>query len=264
MRNILSEYYGTPLIPRVAYPSEGFKNGAGFFRFGPNLVCYGECSRGVANDISNSEAFDVSKAITIANSELHLPFDIGNVIENLRRERYFRKLSGGTKGGTQRGWIRRCYYSVRELLPIWFRRYLQRAYLKDWRTLQFPHWPVDFTVDSLHESLMRMTMIAQGRDRVPFIWLWPDGAPSCLMLTNDVETADELFFCGTAVEITPIKECDGRVIGDGGRPGPVTRKLQETFFAAVHGKLPQYRSWLSFSAPIRAAEPMARREPATV
>src|SRR5882762_9435946 len=150
MRNLLSEYYGTPLIPRVAYRSEGFKNDAGFFRFGPDLVCYGECSRGVANDISNSEAFDVSKAVTIANAELHLPFDIGNVIENLRRERYLRKLSGGPKGVTQ------------------------RACLKDWRTLQFPHWPVDFTVDSLHESLMRMTMIAQGRDRVPFIWFWPE------------------------------------------------------------------------------------------
>jgi hypothetical protein len=201
MSNILSEYYGTPLIPRVASPSESFKNDPGFFRFGPNLVCYGECSRGVANDISNSEAFDVSKAITIANSELHLPFDIGNVIENLRRERYSRKLGGGPKWVTHRGWIRRCYYSVRELLPIWFRRYLQRAYLKDWRTLQFPHWPVDFTVDSLHESLLRMTMIAQGHDRVPFVWFWPDGAPSCLMLTHDVEGAAGRDFCPSLMDI---------------------------------------------------------------
>ncbi len=81
---------------------------------------------------------------------------------------------------------------------------------------------------------------------------------------NDVETADELFFSGTAVEITPIKECDGRVLGDGGRPGPVTRKLQETFFAAVHGKLPQYTSWLSYCSPKRAAGATDRREPATV
>jgi branched-chain amino acid aminotransferase len=64
-----------------------------------------------------------------------------------------------------------------------------------------------------------------------------------LMLT-DVEMADELFFAGTAVEITPIKEVDGRVIG-GGNPGPITRRLQETFFGAVHGRLPQYRHWLS-------------------
>ncbi|HEX3866240.1 MAG TPA: branched-chain amino acid transaminase [Gemmatimonadaceae bacterium] len=71
------------------------------------------------------------------------------------------------------------------------------------------------------------------------------------MTIVDLETADELFFSGTAVEITPIKEVDGRVIGDG-TPGPVTRRLQETFFDAVHGKLPKYASWLSL-----AGEPAA-------
>ena len=61
----------------------------------------------------------------------------------------------------------------------------------------------------------------------------------------DVQTADELFFSGTAVEVTPIKEVDGRVYGDG-TPGPITRRIQKTFFDAVHGRLPQYRSWLSY------------------
>jgi branched-chain amino acid aminotransferase len=62
---------------------------------------------------------------------------------------------------------------------------------------------------------------------------------------DDLRGADELFFTGTAVEVTPIRELDGRVIGDG-TPGPVTRQLQQTFFDAVHGRLPQYREWLSF------------------
>jgi branched-chain amino acid aminotransferase len=64
------------------------------------------------------------------------------------------------------------------------------------------------------------------------------------MTLADLELADELFFSGTAVEITPIKEVDGRVVGDG-KPGPVTKRLQDIFFDAVHGRLPQYRSWLS-------------------
>jgi branched-chain amino acid aminotransferase len=64
------------------------------------------------------------------------------------------------------------------------------------------------------------------------------------MTLTDIELSDEMFFCGTAVEVTPIKEVDGRVIG-GGTPGPMTRQLQQTFQDAVHGKLPQYRSWLS-------------------
>ena len=60
----------------------------------------------------------------------------------------------------------------------------------------------------------------------------------------DLELADEIFFSGTAVEITPIKEVDGRIVGDG-KPGPITRQLQEIFFDAVHGRRPEYRSWLS-------------------
>lgn len=64
------------------------------------------------------------------------------------------------------------------------------------------------------------------------------------MTRHDVETADELFFSGTAVEVMPIKELDGRVLGDG-KPGPVTRRIQQTFQDAVHGKLPQYEAWLS-------------------
>jgi hypothetical protein len=98
-------------------------------------------------------------------------------------------------------WIRESYYSVRELLPVWFRRYLQRAYLRDWQTLEFPHWPVDFTVDSLHEMLLQMAMTAQGCQRVPFIWFWPGGASSCVILTHDVETAAGRDFCSSLMDI---------------------------------------------------------------
>jgi branched-chain amino acid aminotransferase len=62
---------------------------------------------------------------------------------------------------------------------------------------------------------------------------------------EDLLGADELFFSGTAVEITAVREVDGRAIGDG-TPGPVTRRIQDTFNAAVRGQLPQYRKWLSF------------------
>jgi branched-chain amino acid aminotransferase len=62
---------------------------------------------------------------------------------------------------------------------------------------------------------------------------------------EDVMGADELFFTGTAVEVTAIREVDGRVMS-GGKPGPVTRRIQDTFNQAVRGELPQYRKWLSF------------------
>lgn len=55
--------------------------------------------------------------------------------------------------------------------------------------------------------------------------------------------ADELFMTGTAAEVTPVREVDNRRIGKGD-PGPVTKKIQETFFRAVRGEDPRYREWL--------------------
>jgi branched-chain amino acid aminotransferase len=55
--------------------------------------------------------------------------------------------------------------------------------------------------------------------------------------------ADELFMTGTAAEVTPVREVDDRRIGKG-EPGPVTKRIQETFFRAVRGEEPRYREWL--------------------
>lgn len=54
--------------------------------------------------------------------------------------------------------------------------------------------------------------------------------------------ADEAFYTGTAAELTPIREIDDRTIGTG-QPGPMTKKLQETFFAAARGEIESYREW---------------------
>ncbi|MEK7773731.1 MAG: branched-chain amino acid transaminase [Deltaproteobacteria bacterium] len=60
---------------------------------------------------------------------------------------------------------------------------------------------------------------------------------------DELYTADEAFFTGTAAEITPIREVDNRKIGKG-RPGPVTKKVQTVFFDAVKGKNRDYEGWL--------------------
>jgi len=57
--------------------------------------------------------------------------------------------------------------------------------------------------------------------------------------------ADEIFMTGTAAEVTPIREYDDRVIGNGGR-GEITEKLQTLYFDVVHGRNEQYMDWLSF------------------
>jgi branched-chain amino acid aminotransferase len=62
---------------------------------------------------------------------------------------------------------------------------------------------------------------------------------------DELYTAHEAFFTGTAAEITPIREVDDRKIGEG-RPGPMTKGLQAAFFDIVKGKNPDYREWLDY------------------
>lgn len=61
---------------------------------------------------------------------------------------------------------------------------------------------------------------------------------------DDLYIADEVFFTGTAAEVTPIGEVDGRKIGDGMR-GPITEQLQSLYFRTVKGEEPKYEHWLT-------------------
>jgi branched-chain amino acid aminotransferase len=61
---------------------------------------------------------------------------------------------------------------------------------------------------------------------------------------DEVYLADEAFFTGTAAEVTPIREVDDRMIGNGDR-GPVTEKLQSSYFDLVHGRLDNHQEWLT-------------------
>jgi branched-chain amino acid aminotransferase len=61
---------------------------------------------------------------------------------------------------------------------------------------------------------------------------------------DEVYLADEAFFTGTAAEVTPIREVDNRVIGNGGR-GPLTEQLQTLYFDVVHGRVEKYNDWLT-------------------
>lgn len=62
---------------------------------------------------------------------------------------------------------------------------------------------------------------------------------------DEVYVADEAFFCGTAAEITPIRELDGRPIGEGKR-GPVTEQVQTMYFDQVKGRRDAHPEWLAF------------------
>lgn len=62
---------------------------------------------------------------------------------------------------------------------------------------------------------------------------------------DEVYIADEAFFTGTAAEVTPIRQVDGRQIGSGTR-GPITEKLQSLYFDQVHGRRSEHADWLTY------------------
>jgi len=170
---------------------------SGFFRWS-GLVCYGQCESGVGPRVGASPCCNGNG---VNGSRLRLPFSPSQVIENLRHERYESDLAPGRERFVAHESFLKIYYTFRDLLPASLRRHLQRAYFSDWRTRPFPAWPVDFTVDLLHEKLLVMSMEAAGIDRVPFIWFWPDGAPACLMMTHDVETSAGRDFTSKLMDI---------------------------------------------------------------
>jgi branched-chain amino acid aminotransferase len=100
----------------------------------------------------------------------------------------------------------------------------------------------------------RDASILMGVTRASILELANDlGIPTSVspISVEDVYHADELFFTGTAVEVTPIREVDGHVICEG-KPGPVTRRIQEMFNAVVRGERPEYRRWLSYAGQRQA------------
>jgi branched-chain amino acid aminotransferase len=63
------------------------------------------------------------------------------------------------------------------------------------------------------------------------------------ILRSDLYTAEEAFLTGTAAEVVPIRSVDDRPLGDG-KPGPITRRLQEVYHAAVRGEVDKYKDWV--------------------
>ena len=56
--------------------------------------------------------------------------------------------------------------------------------------------------------------------------------------------ADELFFCGTAAEVTPIRSVDRIAVGEG-KPGPMTLRIQREYLGIAKGKIPDRHGWLT-------------------
>ena len=169
---------------------------AGYFRFGPELICYGRVGE-ETQERPHGALRDVLPQVREAGQATILPFDPQEVATNLRRERYVRR----EKPSLSQRAIRQVYYLLRPALPVQVRRHLQRHSLQGWATKPFPHWPVDTTVDRLFAQLMRLKLQSSSMQRVPFIWFWPEGRQSCAIMTHDVETAAGVAFSSELMDI---------------------------------------------------------------
>jgi hypothetical protein len=168
---------------------------AGYFQLGSGLTCYGNCSSGSPANSAMQPLHDAGDHVAVKRTSVLLPFDPVQVVDNLRRERYCSAAPGGLS------FLRQMYYLIRPVMGPSIRRRLQALYFKGWDRAGFPKWPVDQTVDAILEELMLLAMKTHKVSRIPFIWFWPDGAPSSTVLTHDVETVSGLNFCQQLMDI---------------------------------------------------------------
>ncbi len=167
---------------------------SGYFKFGPEIICFGQSSSGVSVRVENAGRHDSLQDMSIVDSMLHLPFDPAQVIENLRCERYCTHTPTPSL-------IRSAYYAIRPLLPVHIRRHIQRFHFRRWSNIPFPSWPVDRTVENLMERLMFFSLKAHSVERIPFIWFWPEGSPGCAIITHDIEELAGRDFCSKLMDI---------------------------------------------------------------
>jgi peptidoglycan/xylan/chitin deacetylase (PgdA/CDA1 family) len=127
-----------------------------------------------------------------------LPFDLNEVVDNLRYERYANPSRGRW---LEMAWAKDLYYLLRPMFPVGLRKHLQRLYLRGRDAIRFPGWPVDRSVDILCENLLVLALQTLQIDRLPFIWFWPDGHSACAIVTHDVETTAGRDFCERLMDI---------------------------------------------------------------
>ncbi len=195
MIDFISQYYRCPEIYTRLSLEGDLSEQRGFFRLGENIV-YGRCSGQIPGNSPTGSLHDALQDASAGGGETHLRFDPIEVINSLRYELYCQN-GPSTVGST----IAKLYYFVRPLLPVEVRKHLQKVRLNGWHHIPFPKWPVDRTVDEVAEQLLLLSLKANGADRIPFIWFWPDGAGSCAVMTHDVETTVGRDFCSTLMNI---------------------------------------------------------------
>jgi hypothetical protein len=201
MQHTLADYYRIPAQLLAPFSSENLLEDAGFFRFGSEAICYGRCKTDSLAKSASGPLYDSSGGVHFDASGVIFPFLPRDIIDNLRKERYATSAGSDQKSFLNQSFVRKSYYAVRGWLPDSLRSRFQKIYFRGWQDLPFPHWPVDFTVENLHERFLRVMMQATGAKRIPFVWFWPSDAKSCLIMTHDVETVTGRNFTSQLMDL---------------------------------------------------------------
>lgn len=197
------DYYRCPPEFAAFGVSDGVSADEGYFRFA-GAVCYGGRQGPGAARVTD-DLPDVSCQVAFDGVQTLLPFDLNTIVTNLRTERYSRTPHAFERATAAR-MIQYGYYQLRPLLPVAVRKHFQRVSLAGWKNIAFPAWPVDFTVDTLMSRMMALSLRHHGVDRIPFVWFWPDGAPSCAIVTHDVEHEVGRDFCERLMDIDSSRQ----------------------------------------------------------
>jgi hypothetical protein len=200
-QNPLADFYRCPADFVAFDPPGETASHPGYFTFGPDALLYGTSTANAPSTFHGQALPDLSDQVRCWGSERALPFDLAQIVDNLRLERYIPKALNGFREVLATSAARDVYYLLRPYLPEAVRKVVQRAYFGNWKKLEFPKWPVDTTVENLMERVLCLSMRGRGLDKIPFIWFWPNGASSAAMVTHDVETTKGLDFIPRLLDV---------------------------------------------------------------
>ena len=121
-RSVEQYYRYAPIVRDFAAPGKS-EGAPGFFRFGDDVICYGQSSDHPVFPSVKGQLPDSLDHVRILDSSINLPFDIDQVADNLRYERY--EGSSGWQKWVQASALRDVYYRLRPLLSVSIRKHLQ-------------------------------------------------------------------------------------------------------------------------------------------
>src|SRR5215470_7247420 len=132
--------------------SEPSSSDTGFFRFGQNSICYGR-ARAATSSRLEPPLRDAAGDVVVENTKLLLPFNLAEVIDNLRLERY---RNGEATESELFRFCKKLYYHLRPFTNQTVRKQVQKFHARNWKKRLFPQWPIDTTVEDIFETVLLM------------------------------------------------------------------------------------------------------------